>query len=114
MHRARCRQGSESRDDRLEVHPVEELHRDVENAIVARTEVEHADRVRMDEVARRLCLALEATKRRWIGRDVLFQELQGHATVEGHLASKPDVAHAAAADARDESIRAELSCFLDL
>jgi len=48
---------------RLEVGPLDELHREVEDARLGVVEVEDLDRVRVGELARRDALALEAPQR---------------------------------------------------
>ncbi len=82
-------------EDVAQALPVEELHRDVEEAVGLLTEVEHAREVRMIEPARRERLGLEATAEIGVALKRLVHHLHGDRHVKITMACAIDAARAA-------------------
>ena len=77
------------------------LHRDVERAVLAGPpEVEHLDRVRVVEPARRLRFTLEAADQRRVLEQRRLEHLEADVLAEREVARPVDLAHPALADER--------------
>ena len=85
-------------EDREEIPTVEELHREVDEAVRLDAEVDHAHRVGVIEAARGLGLAVEPLLEHRVLRDVRPHDLERDRRVEDHMPRPEDLAHRAAAD----------------
>ena len=90
--------GHSSSDHPQEVLAVEELHRDVEQALFVLAEVEDPHGVRVIEPRRGLGLSLEARGEGRVLGVLRVHHLEGHDLVEGELAGLVDLTHRPAAD----------------
>ena len=92
-------------DDAGEVAPAEELHHQVElRAVLA--EVDHADRVRVVEAARRAGLGDEADRGALVAEQVRVDDLDRDRAAERLLLGAVDAAHAADADELEDHVAA--------
>src|SRR4051812_31806094 len=73
----------------------DELHDEVEDAVVRLAEIEHPDSVGVTEPTRELCLAEEALDHIWIGDQVWADDLDRHLTANRVLGAAIDRTHAA-------------------
>ncbi len=109
VNRAPCGERAVPFNQRREVDPVEELHRDEAVAVLSHPVFDHADRVRMPEEARRFRLARESPSLLSVLVAVrVSQDLHRHVAREELLAREPHVAHRAGPDASFEAILPEL------
>ena len=81
---------------------LEQLHREVEVAVLALAEVEHRDRVRRREQAVGARLAQEARAAHLVDGAVAAQDLDGDVAADGRLLGAVHRAHRAGAEARED------------
>src|SRR6185436_7854348 len=89
-----------------EILPAQELHHEVRLAVVGPAEVEHGDRVRVIELARRACLRHEAERRVLVRKEVRVDDLDRHRAAERALLGPIDASHPADADEVEDVVPA--------
>ena len=80
-----------------EVHPLQQLHGDVEQVLIA-AEVDDLDRVGVVQAGGVPGLELEALEQPLVAHELAAQELEGHHLAQRHLLGLVDVPHGAGAD----------------